>query len=100
MSEQQSPVLASVRNRVGHLTLNRPSALNTLNLLMVGQLFRHLWVWEKDPEIVAVTIRGAGEKAFCAGGDIRMLYDSHIEAIATRYSRRKARRCWWKRDPL
>jgi len=77
MSEQQAPVLASVRNRVGHLTLNRPSALNTLNLSMVGLLFRHLWVWEKDPEIVTVIIRGAGEKAFCAGGDIRMLYDSH-----------------------
>jgi enoyl-CoA hydratase/carnithine racemase len=77
MSEQQAPVLASVRNRVGHLTLNRPSALNTLNLSMVSLLYRHLWVWEKDPKIVAVTIRGAGEKAFCAGGDIRMLYDSH-----------------------
>ncbi|MCT9827289.1 enoyl-CoA hydratase/isomerase family protein [Pseudomonas veronii] len=77
MSEQQAPVLASVRNRVGHLTLNRPSALNTLDLPMVRLLFRHLWAWEQDPEIVAVTIRGAGEKAFCAGGDIRMLYDSY-----------------------
>jgi enoyl-CoA hydratase/carnithine racemase len=77
MSEQQAPVLASVRNRVGHLTLNRPSTLNTLDLPMVRLLCRHLWAWEQDPEIVAVTIRGAGEKAFCAGGDIRMLYDSH-----------------------
>ena len=75
MSEQQAPVLASVRNRVGHLTLNRPSALNTLDLPMVRLLCRHLWAWEQDPEIVAVTLRGAGEKAFCAGGDIRMLYD-------------------------
>ena len=77
MSEQQAPVLASVRNRIGHLTLNRPSALNTLDLPTVTLLCRHLWVWEQDPEIVAVTLRGAGEKAFCAGGDIRMLYDSH-----------------------
>ncbi|MEJ8867410.1 enoyl-CoA hydratase/isomerase family protein [Pseudomonas jessenii] len=77
MSEQQAPVLASVRNRVGHLTLNRPSALNTLDLPMVRLLCRHLWAWEQDPQIVAVTIRGAGEKAFCAGGDIRMLYDSY-----------------------
>ena len=77
MSEQQAPVLASVRNRVGHLTLNRPSALNTLDLPMVRLLCRHLWAWEQDPEIVAVTLRGAGEKAFCAGGDIRMLYDSY-----------------------
>ena len=77
MSEQQAPVLASVRNRIGHLTLNRPSALNTLDLPMVTQLYRHLSAWERDPQIVAVTLRGAGEKAFCAGGDIRMLYDSH-----------------------
>ena len=77
MNEQQAPVLASVRNRVGHLTLNRPSALNTLDLPMVRLLCRHLWAWEQDPEIVAVTLRGAGEKAFCAGGDIRMLYDSY-----------------------
>jgi enoyl-CoA hydratase/carnithine racemase len=77
MSEQQAPVLASVRNRIGHLTLNRPKALNTLDLPTVRLLCRHLWAWEQDPEIVAVTLRGAGEKAFCAGGDIRMLYDSH-----------------------
>lgn len=77
MSEQQAPVLASVRNRIGHLTLNRPGALNTLDLPTVTLLCRHLRVWEQDPEIVAVTLRGAGEKAFCAGGDIRMLYDSH-----------------------
>ncbi|MCY1362793.1 Fatty acid oxidation complex subunit alpha [compost metagenome] len=44
---------------------------------MVRLLCRHLWAWEQDPQIVAVTIRGAGEKAFCAGGDIRMLYDSY-----------------------
>ncbi|UCO96066.1 enoyl-CoA hydratase/isomerase family protein [Metapseudomonas lalkuanensis] len=77
MSEHEAPVLAAVRNRVGHLTLNRPEGLNALNLPMVRLLCRHLWAWEEDSEIVAVVIRGAGEKAFCAGGDIRMLYESH-----------------------
>lgn len=77
MSEHEAPVLASVRNRVGHLTLNRPGGLNALSLPMVRLLCRHLWAWEEDSEIVAVVIRGAGEKAFCAGGDIRMLYESH-----------------------
>ncbi len=77
MSEHEAPVLASVRNRVGHLTLNRPAGLNALTLPMVRLLHRHLWAWELDPDIVAVVIRGAGEKAFCAGGDIRMLYESH-----------------------
>ncbi|MCJ8207965.1 enoyl-CoA hydratase/isomerase family protein [Pseudomonas sp. RGM2987] len=77
MSEQQAPVLARVSNRIGHLTLNRPGALNTLDLPTVDLLHQHLQAWESDPQIVAVTLRGAGEKAFCAGGDIRMLYDSH-----------------------
>ncbi|MFZ6049282.1 enoyl-CoA hydratase/isomerase family protein [Pseudomonas sp. CR3202] len=77
MSEHEAPVLASVRNHVGHLTLNRPTGLNALTLPMVRLLHRHLWAWELDPDIVAVVIRGAGEKAFCAGGDIRMLYESH-----------------------
>jgi enoyl-CoA hydratase/carnithine racemase len=77
MSEQQAPVLACVRNRIGHLTLNRPSALNTLDLPTVKLLCQYLWIWEQDPDIVAVTLRGAGEKAFCAGGDFRMMYDSH-----------------------
>ncbi len=77
MSGNEAPILASVRNRVGHLVLNRPAGLNALTLPMVRLLHRHLWAWELDPEIVAVVIRGAGDKAFCAGGDIRQLYESH-----------------------
>ena len=70
-------VLAQVRNRIGHLTLNRPSGLNALNLEMVRSLQQHLDAWAKDPHVAAVVMRGAGEKAFCAGGDIRSLYDSY-----------------------
>ncbi|MDM8350219.1 enoyl-CoA hydratase/isomerase family protein [Pseudomonas sp. sp1636] len=77
MSGAEAPVLASVRNRIGHLCLNRPSGLNTLTLPMVRLLLQHLHAWEQDPEVLAVVLRGNGEKAFCAGGDIRMLYDSY-----------------------
>ncbi|WP_172153077.1 enoyl-CoA hydratase/isomerase family protein [Pseudomonas tumuqii] len=77
MSGAEAVVLAEVRNRIGHLTLNRPSALNTLTLPMVRLLLQHLHAWEQDPEVLAVVLRGNGEKAFCAGGDIRMLYDSY-----------------------
>lgn len=70
-------VLAQVRNQIGHLTLNRPSGLNALNLEMVRRLQQHLDAWANDPHVVAVVVRGAGEKAFCAGGDIRSLYDSY-----------------------
>ncbi|WP_338486770.1 enoyl-CoA hydratase/isomerase family protein [Pseudomonas trivialis] len=69
-------VLAEVRNHIGHLTLNRPAGLNALTLDMVRSLSRHLQAWADDPQVYAVVLRGAGEKAFCAGGDIRSLYDS------------------------
>ncbi|MEB0043325.1 MULTISPECIES: enoyl-CoA hydratase/isomerase family protein [unclassified Pseudomonas] len=69
-------VLISVRNHIGHLTLNRPAGLNAINLDMVRTLQVQLDLWAHDDEIVAVVLRGSGDKAFCAGGDIRSLYDS------------------------
>lgn len=59
----------------GVVTLNRPKALNALNLAMVRGLAAALDAWEHHPAITRVVIRGAGEKAFCAGGDIRLLHD-------------------------
>ena len=70
-------ILAEVRNHIGHLTLNRPSGLNAINLEMVRSLQQHLDAWAADPRVKAIVLRGAGEKAFCAGGDIRSLYDSY-----------------------
>ena len=69
-------VLADVRNHIGHLTLNRPAGLNAITLDMVRSLTRQLQAWADDPAVYAVVLHGAGEKAFCAGGDIRSLYDS------------------------
>ncbi|AUG07966.1 enoyl-CoA hydratase/isomerase family protein [Pseudomonas sp. S09G 359] len=73
---QQPDVVAEVRNHIGHLTLNRPAGLNALTLGMVRSLTQQLQAWADDPQVRAVVLRGAGEKAFCAGGDIRSLYDS------------------------
>ena len=72
----QDDVLAEVRNHIGHLTLNRPAGLNAITLGMVRSLSQQLQAWADDPQVYAVVLRGAGEKAFCAGGDIRSLYDS------------------------
>lgn len=72
----QDEALAEVRNHIGHLTLNRPAGLNALTLQMVRSLTSQLQAWSDDPQVYAVVLRGAGEKAFCAGGDIRSLYDS------------------------
>lgn len=76
MTEQT--VLVEVRNSVGHLTLNRPAGLNALNLDMVRQLRQQLDAWLNDDQVRVVVLRANGEKAFCAGGDIRGLYDSYL----------------------
>jgi enoyl-CoA hydratase/carnithine racemase len=70
-------ILCEVRNHVGFITLNRPAALNALSLHMVIELRAALHRFAMDSDVRAVLIRGAGEKAFCAGGDIRALYDSY-----------------------
>lgn len=77
MDTVTNEVLVDVRNHIGHLTLNRPAGLNALTLGMVRSLQQQLDTWALDPHIRAVVLRGAGDKAFCAGGDIRSLYDSH-----------------------
>ena len=77
MTQAEAPVLIEVRNRVGYLTLNRPAGLNAVTLPMVRSLHRQLQDWADDQDVVAVVLRAAGEKAFCAGGDIRSLYDSY-----------------------
>ncbi len=71
-----SEILVDVRNHIAFVTLNRPQALNTLTYGMIKELARLLAVWQKDDQIHAVVIRGAGEKAFCAGGDVRAIHDS------------------------
>jgi enoyl-CoA hydratase/carnithine racemase len=72
-------ILCEVRNHVAFVTLNRPAALNALSYGMIGELRRILKECAADAEIRAVLLRGAGDKAFCAGGDIRSLYQSYQE---------------------
>lgn len=71
-------VLAHVSNHIGFLTLNRPAGLNALTLDMVRQLTAALQGWAQDDSVHAVVLRGSGDKAFCAGGDVRALYDSYL----------------------
>lgn len=61
--------------RLAHVTLNRPKALNALTHEMCQAFAERLKAWEQDADVGAVLIRGAGGKAFCAGGDIRKLYE-------------------------
>ncbi len=68
-------ILFDRRGDWGVITLNRPDALNALTFEMVKRLRAQLLDWERSPAVSAVLIKGSGEKAFCAGGDIRWLYD-------------------------
>ena len=63
------------RGGVVIVTLNRPRALNALSFDMCRAMHDGLARWQADPAVQAVVIKGAGERAFCAGGDIRGQYD-------------------------
>ncbi|WID96333.1 enoyl-CoA hydratase/isomerase family protein [Bosea vestrisii] len=68
-------IICETRGSAGFVVLNRPKALNALNLVMVRELAKALDAWEHDPAVTRIVVTGAGEKAFCAGGDIRSLHD-------------------------
>jgi enoyl-CoA hydratase/carnithine racemase len=83
-----SGIVARVRAGVGLLTLDRPKALNALDLPMIRELTATLLGWREDPAVQAVAIRGQGrDKAsaagspfgvFCAGGDIRFFHQAAL----------------------
>jgi enoyl-CoA hydratase len=61
---------------VATLTINRPKALNALTLDNYRRFAPALRAWARDPSVHAVVVRGAGERAFCAGGDVRAVYEA------------------------
>uniref|UniRef100_A0A674PB67 3-hydroxyisobutyryl-CoA hydrolase n=1 Tax=Takifugu rubripes TaxID=31033 RepID=A0A674PB67_TAKRU len=77
MSSRAEPeVLLEKVGCAGVITLNRPKFLNALTLNMTRQIYPQLKKWEDDQEAAIVIIRGAGGKAFCAGGDIRAVTEA------------------------
>lgn len=69
-------ILFARRGALGIITLNRPKALNTLSLAMYREMDPKLLEWGRDPLVRAILVRGAGDRAFCAGGDVRAIYDA------------------------
>ncbi|WP_109560339.1 enoyl-CoA hydratase/isomerase family protein [Mycolicibacter senuensis] len=76
MMSESDEVLARVEGGVGLLTLNRPQAINSLNLPMVTAMTAALSTWAEDPAVAAVVLSGAGERGLCAGGDVVAIYHS------------------------
>jgi enoyl-CoA hydratase len=80
-------VRATVADGVGHVTLDRPEAINALSYEMVQELTAVFDAWREDGEVGLVVLDGAGDRGFCAGGDIRELWGyatdgGHAEAQA------------------
>jgi len=66
-------VITRRQGRIGRITLNRPKALNALDMGMMACISAALLEWRDDPAVHAVVIEAAGGRAFCAGGDIRLI---------------------------
>ncbi len=69
-----SDILIRIEGRAGRVTLNRPAALNALTAEMASALQTSLDAWRDDDAVALVVIDAAGDRAFCAGGDIADLY--------------------------
>ncbi len=89
MSEPEPLVLYEKLGGVARLTLNRPQALNAVNLAMRDELWMLLQAVRDDPDVRAVLFRGAGERAFCAGADVKEFgtAPSFVEARRARRER-------------
>ncbi|QIQ05909.1 enoyl-CoA hydratase/isomerase family protein [Streptomyces liangshanensis] len=73
--DDEQHVLTHRQGGVGQVILNRPRALNALTHGMVSGISEALAAWERDDDVRAVVISGAGERGLCAGGDIRAIYE-------------------------
>ena len=71
----ESEIQCERRGAAGFIRLERPRALNALTPGMVAGMAQALDIFEHDPVIERVVVTGEGGKAFCAGGDIRLMHD-------------------------
>jgi len=66
----EAPVLVRVEGRLGRITLNRPAAINALTGELVALIADALSDWANDDTVATVLLDGAGDRGFCAGGDV------------------------------
>jgi enoyl-CoA hydratase/carnithine racemase len=75
-------IIYEKRDGTAYITLNRPQALNAYNIKMRDELYEALGAVRDDPEVLAVILKGAGEKAFCAGADLTEFLTAPSPVIA------------------
>ena len=73
---EEPEVIVRTEGSAGRITLNRPRALNALDADMCLAISGALLAWQGDDRTASVLIDGAGDRAFCAGGDIRVIAES------------------------
>ncbi len=78
MTESGEPVTYEVRSGVAWLTINRPDARNALSAAVRAGLFAGVRRFNEDTEAAVLVLTGAGEKAFCAGGDLKEMASSAL----------------------
>ncbi|MGR5985601.1 enoyl-CoA hydratase/isomerase family protein [Bacillus cytotoxicus] len=71
---------------VATITLNRPKALNSLSYDMLKSIGQKLKEWETNNQIALIVLKGAGSKGFCAGGDIKTLYEARSNEVALQHA--------------
>lgn len=74
-----SEVLFEVTDGVARVTLNRPQAINALTLDMCEAMLGRFQAWVDDDSVAEVEFRGAGERGFCAGADVRRLREHVLD---------------------
>ncbi|MFA6469887.1 MAG: enoyl-CoA hydratase-related protein [Bacteroidota bacterium] len=72
---EYSAILYSIENNILTITLNRPEVFNAANEQMKKELLEAFRQAEKDPAVRSIVLRGAGEKAFCSGQDLKEYQD-------------------------
>src|SRR5262245_1461897 len=70
MNASLAPILVERRGATAVVTLNRPAALNAVNVEMRELLIASLAPMNGDPDVRAVVLVGAGDRAFCSGQDL------------------------------
>jgi enoyl-CoA hydratase/carnithine racemase len=83
-------VIYEKKNGIGYITLNRPQNLNAYNIQMRDELYQVLGAIKDDPEVRVAILKGAGERAFCAGADLTEFLTAPSPVIA--------REVRWQRD--
>ena len=75
-AQATNEVVFEARGALGLVTLSRPKALNALTLGMIRAMQAQLHDWKADDRVTRVVVQGSGGRAFCAGGDVRRIYEA------------------------